>query len=564
MFAGAAREAVFSQVEVIRRVQADFVPVALKAALVNNPPPDEEGQLYREIGRSKPAPQGICVVNSAGKVLDWALMFDDDKSVLAFLDHAQKRFLRHPDAKQLVAAERFMKFPSLKLDDVADTRRPLPTLDCHPRGQSCPATPPLPEGTMIARLVGRALDKEGKPVADTVRQEHYVEDRFHVSVELQDSLAKALTDAGSKRFRVPDAWARLLMNHAYLGQLDVNPVGAPGGKGSVKQSEFWAQRAETRQGTSAQSLVRLRLEGTSAAAGMSSERDGADGRQWQHEVTLTWEGWIDLDGNRVRKLLLVARGSEKLRWGNKNMNLPGAGDVANLPGGHRIDLACGVRYGIIAEPAPADQVAANAPPDLAGLPVAPVPDEALRQIVQTLGPTFLVFRAKVQDELKLSAEQREKLQERLASTVQDAQPFFQKLDDGAAADRDKDSAAYRQRAQEKLVAFLQGALQRGQLQRLEQLELQQQGLFALLNPDIAAKLEVTADQRRQFMAVIQSLQDKVQPLVKQAQAGANPGEIAPKIMAIRRAHERRLESILTEAQTRQWREMIGRLLDVED
>ena len=87
MFAGAAREAVFSKPEVIRRIQADFVPVALKAALVNNPPGDEEGQLYREIGRSKPAPQGICVVNSAGKVLDWALMFDDDSSVLAFLDH---------------------------------------------------------------------------------------------------------------------------------------------------------------------------------------------------------------------------------------------------------------------------------------------------------------------------------------------------------------------------------------------------------------------------------------------------------------------------------------------
>ena len=35
MFAGAAREAVFSKPEVIRRVNADFIPVALKAALVN-------------------------------------------------------------------------------------------------------------------------------------------------------------------------------------------------------------------------------------------------------------------------------------------------------------------------------------------------------------------------------------------------------------------------------------------------------------------------------------------------------------------------------------------------
>ena len=69
MFAGAAREAVFSNPDVIRRVNADFVPVALKAGLVNNPPNNDEGRLYQEIGRSKLAPQGLCVINSAGKML---------------------------------------------------------------------------------------------------------------------------------------------------------------------------------------------------------------------------------------------------------------------------------------------------------------------------------------------------------------------------------------------------------------------------------------------------------------------------------------------------------------
>ena len=105
MFAGAAREAVFSKPDVIKRVNADFIPVALKAALVNRPSDDEEGRLYREIARSRPAPQGICVVNSAGKVLNWTLMFDNDKSVLAFFDHARTRYAEFPDAKKPVAAE---------------------------------------------------------------------------------------------------------------------------------------------------------------------------------------------------------------------------------------------------------------------------------------------------------------------------------------------------------------------------------------------------------------------------------------------------------------------------
>ena len=54
MFAGAAREAVFSKAGVIKRIKEGFVPVALKAAHVNNPPPGAEGRLYAEIGRSKP------------------------------------------------------------------------------------------------------------------------------------------------------------------------------------------------------------------------------------------------------------------------------------------------------------------------------------------------------------------------------------------------------------------------------------------------------------------------------------------------------------------------------
>ena len=94
MFAGAAREAVFSKAEVIRRVNADFIPVALKAGLINNPPRGLEGDLYAELSRSKPAPQGICVANSAGKALDWVLMFDDDKSVVKFLDHALQRYAK--------------------------------------------------------------------------------------------------------------------------------------------------------------------------------------------------------------------------------------------------------------------------------------------------------------------------------------------------------------------------------------------------------------------------------------------------------------------------------------
>ena len=125
-------------------------------------------------------------------------MFDDDKSVLAFLDHSLKRFAQFPDAKKPFPAERYMKFPSQKAADIEDNGKVPVIVERHPAGKSCPAKPRVQHGTIGARLVGRALEKDGKPVADTLRQEHYVEDRFHVPVAMQESIGDGPGESGGQ------------------------------------------------------------------------------------------------------------------------------------------------------------------------------------------------------------------------------------------------------------------------------------------------------------------------------------------------------------------------------
>lgn len=323
-----------------------FIPVALKAAQVGNPPDSPEGRLYREIGRSKPAPQGICAVNSAGKVLAWSLMFDDDKSVLAFLDYAAARFAEFPDATNPVPAVRFQRFPSQKLNEIEDTRAELEVPGRHPGPERCIATTGVPAGTVLARAYGRAL-KEGRPVEETLRQDQYVEDRFEVFPSAQEALARAAAEAGAERFKMPAELARALVGHAYLGMLDVNPLGAPGGKNDRQKLELWCRKEGNL----------LRIEGTSdVAGGHAAAGFGSDGRLWTHEVSLAWKGRIELKDRRIARLLVLAEGRERLKWGNERMHRAGQSEVSMLPGGRPIDFAGDVRYGMIGEPARPEQV----------------------------------------------------------------------------------------------------------------------------------------------------------------------------------------------------------------
>lgn len=194
-----------------------------------------------------------------------------------------------------------------------------------------------------------------------------------------------------------------------------------------------------------------------------------------------------------------------------------------------------------------------------------IPDEARRQFIQFFGGPFLVYRDKVQGELKLSDDQKQKVEDDLKERIRAAMEFFQTADALKPEEREKEHKAYREKSREKLAAFLKDVLKDDQLKRLRQLDLQNDGLFALLGrPELAKELKITDEQRKQFMPVAQELQKKVQPLVKEAQSGANPQEIMAKIIKIRKAQEVKIQAILNEAQRKQWQEMVGKAFEFDD
>lgn len=195
-----------------------------------------------------------------------------------------------------------------------------------------------------------------------------------------------------------------------------------------------------------------------------------------------------------------------------------------------------------------------------------VPEQARKEIAQSLQGSFMVFRDPVQAELKLTDEQKEKLEAHLRELLPEAMKFFEGMQDVKPEEREKEIQAFRKKSEKKLVGVLKETLSADQSKRLRQLGLQQEGAFALLHggPEIAKELNITDDQRKQFMAIVRELQKTVEPLIKEAQSGGNPEEIRPKVMKIRMEHEGKIEALLTDAQKKQWKAMLGKPLALDD
>jgi hypothetical protein len=176
-----------------------------------------------------------------------------------------------------------------------------------------------------------------------------------------------------------------------------------------------------------------------------------------------------------------------------------------------------------------------------------IPEEVREKLAHNIGCSFLLFRTKVLAELKVTPEQKGKLDQHLRTLLPEAMQALQKSN----GERGK----YNQKAHEETAAVLKEMLDDGQRTRLHQLELQKDGLFG---PDWNLKeLQITDEQRKQFMAPTMETQQKSQALMAEIHQGANPDVIRPKAFQLRLDLEAKLEALLTDAQKKQWKAMLG-------
>ena len=180
-----------------------------------------------------------------------------------------------------------------------------------------------------------------------------------------------------------------------------------------------------------------------------------------------------------------------------------------------------------------------------------ITEEVRDKLAHNLGSSFLLFRTKVQAELKVTREQKEKLDQYLRTLLPEAMQVLQKSN----GERGK----YNQKTHEERAAVLKEILNEGQRTRLHQLELQKDLLFG---PAWNMKeLQITDAQQKQFMAPTQEAEQKTMALMEEIHQGANPEAIRPKAFQLRLDLEVQLEALLTDAQKKQWKEMLGQPVD---
>lgn len=349
MFAGAAREAVSNEA-IAKKISSAFVPVALKAAHVDRPGSDLEGRLYQEVRRTRPAPQGFCVVNSAGQVLNWALSFDEEESFEKFLEHCLARYANHPDGKANVEAERHRRFPSAQMPSVPDSGKRVELPKEIGNDEIVSSVIRVAPGSRKGRVVGRALSEDGKLREDTTRQENYVEDLIRLPAEGERTLVERALSSDGKSFLLPKGAARALIDGAYLGQLDVNPIGGRRVRGVIDRERIhFAAIADGERKEGDQTLQRFLLVGSSDAAGRHDPKVVGDSRRWNHRVALSWQGYLLIDAEKkLHRLVMLGEGEEFLRWDNRAAG-SAENPIAHLPSGRPLKFKTRVRYGVVIE-----------------------------------------------------------------------------------------------------------------------------------------------------------------------------------------------------------------------
>jgi hypothetical protein len=159
---------------------------------------------------------------------------------------------------------------------------------------------------------------------------------------------------------------------------------------------------------------------------------------------------------------------------------------------------------------------------------------------------FLLNQASVQEELKLSAEQKQKA----AGEMEKLMGEFASLQGLDREQRTAKMAEINKASEKSASAFLDA----DQLKRAKQISLQLQYLQAFMNPEVADSLKLTGEQNEK----LQSLQSGVRQEIQELFQGGFSEEARAKAQTLNKAAMEKAAALLTADQKTKWGELTGK------
>ena len=168
------------------------------------------------------------------------------------------------------------------------------------------------------------------------------------------------------------------------------------------------------------------------------------------------------------------------------------------------------------------------------------------------GGIFLASNEAVQKELKLSVEQKKSLE----TLVAEQREAFQSSQEASPEERREQFRKAGEKARTKVKEILNSDQQK----RLEQIRLQQAGLLAVAEPEVAKQLNLTSDQQKQVTEIVEKGREQFRQSFQGGQGDRE--ERAQRMTKLREEQNEKLSAVLTAEQKEQWKKMLGEKFDV--
>ena len=177
------------------------------------------------------------------------------------------------------------------------------------------------------------------------------------------------------------------------------------------------------------------------------------------------------------------------------------------------------------------------------------------------GIAALLTNEGVQKELKLDEGQVEKSKELATKAREKMMEAREGLQNLEAADRLQKMRSLNQEINASIKKDAAEFLKPEQLTRLTQIDYQNRGVAIFSDPEVAAKLKITEDQKEAMKEIESDTMREIRSIL--TQNADNLSEAAPKLTELQKAAKTKAEAKLNEEQAKQWKEMIGAPFEVK-